>query len=1180
MGYNNEMTTRKKQTMDGNTAAAYVSYAFTEVAAIYPITPSSDMAEAIDEWSCEGRKNIFGQKVVVREMQSEGGAAGTLHGCLQGGALCSTYTASQGLLLMIPNMYKIAGELLPAVFHVSARSLASNALSIFGDHQDVMATRQTGFSLLSSKNVQECMDLGAVAHLAAIKSRIPTLHFFDGFRTSHEMQKIDLIEYGELADLVDMEAVNEFRSRSLNPNRPVLKGTTQNPDVFFQTREAVNKFYDVLPDVFEHYMEEVSKLTGRDYKLFNYTGSPTAEIIIISMGSSCEVINETIRYLNANGGNYGLLEVHLYRPFSSRHMLDAIPDSVKRICVLDRTKEPGSQGDPLYLDVRNAYYNRKDAPLIVGGRYGLASKDFTPLDVMAVLTNLEQAEPRDQFTVGIADDVTFRSLPAYNSAFNPTPVETIACKFWGLGADGTVSANKSAVKIIGDHTDMYAQAYFAYDSKKSGGVTVSHLRFGKVPISAPYLVNQADFIACHNQTYVTKYDLLDGIKDGGKFLLNCSWTPEEVDQNLPGSMKREMAIKNIKFYTVDAVKIARGIGLGHRINMVMQAAFFNLTRVMPIEKAIDYLKQEVKKNYGKQGQKVIEMNSQAIDSGVEMIREIEIPLDWKNAEDDPAANGSDLPGFVKNILIPMNRQKGDDLPVSAFNGVEDGTYPTGTTKFEKRAISIDVPYWDADKCIQCNQCSFVCPHGVLRPLLLTDEQIAAAPKEFVIKKAIGYPEKHYTLGISALDCTGCGNCVAVCPAKGKALELNLLSNKRQEFENFWEFVKDMEPVPLTKKEISTVKGSQFVKPLLEFSGACAGCGETPYAKLITQLFGDRMVVSNSAGCATVWGGSAPCIPYTKNHAGHGPAWGFSLFEDNAEYGFGLFLGAKTIREMVASKITALLRESIPKETQKVMTRWLSAHEQSDGTRNRAAELENELEKYSQDPKFSEILNLKDFFIKQSNWIFGGDGWAYDIGYGGLDHVLATGEDINILVFDTEVYSNTGGQSSKATPTAAISKFASSGKFTKKKDLGMMAMSYGYVYVAQIAMGADKAQTLKTILEAEAYPGPSLIIAYAPCVNHGIKGGMGKAQLQSKRAVEAGYWSLYHYNPLRKDKGENPFILDSKEPTANFEEFLLSEVRYAALSKQYPDIAKDLFKKAKKDAVERIDNYKRLSRQIY
>lgn len=1174
------MIARRKQTMDGNTAAAYVSYAFTEVAAIYPITPSSDMAEAIDEWSCEGRKNIFGQKVVVREMQSEGGAAGTLHGCLQGGALCSTYTASQGLLLMIPNMYKIAGELLPAVFHVSARSLASNALSIFGDHQDVMATRQTGFSLLASKNVQECMDLGAVAHLAAIKSRIPTLHFFDGFRTSHEMQRIDMIEYDELAGLVDMKSVNDFRSRALNPNHPVLRGTTQNPDVFFQTREAVNKFYEALPEVFEHYMREIGRLTGRDYRLFNYKGSSTAETIIISMGSSCEVINETIRYLNLNGRNYGLLEVHLFRPFSARHMLDAIPGSVKRICVLDRTKEPGSQGDPLYLDVRNAYYNKKDAPMIVGGRYGLASKNFTPSDVMAVLTNLEQENPRDQFTVGIVDDVTFRSLPIYNKVFNPTPKETIACKFWGLGADGTVSANKSAVKIIGDHTDMYAQAYFAYDSKKSGGVTVSHLRFGTVPITAPYLINQADFIACHNQTYVTKYDVLDGIKDGGKFLLNCRWNAEEINQNLPGSMKRVMAAKHIKFYTIDAVNISRGIGLGHRINMVMQAAFFNLTRVLKIEEAVAYLKQEVTKNYGKQGQTVIEMNFKAIDAGVDMIQEMIIPSDWKNAKDNPAPLGSDLPDFVKNILIPMNRQKGDDLPVSAFNGAEDGTYPTGTTRFEKRAIAIDVPYWDAEKCIQCNQCSFVCPHGILRPLLLSDEQVKTAPGGLTTQNAIGYPGKQYALGISVLDCTGCGNCVSVCPAKEKALELNPISDKCREFEALWEFVKDIEPIPLTQKEMSTVKGCQFLKPLLEFSGACAGCGETPYAKLITQLFGDRMVVSNSAGCATVWGGSAPSVPYTKNKAGQGPAWGFSLFEDNAEYGFGISLGARTVREMVAMKITALLKETFPEKTREVMNQWLSSHGQSEGTRQRAELLINELEKYSHDPKFSEILKLKDFFIKQSNWVFGGDGWAYDIGFGGLDHVLASGEDINVIVFDTEVYSNTGGQSSKATPTAAITKFASSGKSTKKKDLGMMAMSYGYVYVAQIAMGADKAQTLKSILEAEAYPGPSLIIAYAPCVNHGIKKGMGKAQLQSKHAVEAGYWSLYRYNPLLKDQGVNPFTLDSKDPAADFEEFLLSEVRYAALLKQYPDIAKDLFKKAKKDAMERIENYKRLSRQVY
>lgn len=1174
------MITRRKQTMDGNTAAAHVSYAFTEVAAIYPITPSSDMAEAIDAWSCEGRKNIFGQQVVVREMQSEGGAAGTLHGCLQGGALCSTYTASQGLLLMIPNMYKIAGELLPAVFHVSARSLASNALSIFGDHQDVMATRQTGFSLLASSNVQQCMDLGAVAHLVAIKSRIPVLHFFDGFRTSHEMQKIEMIEYDELADLVDMAAVDAFRSRSLNPNRPVLRGTTQNPDIFFQTREAVNRFYDELPEIFEHCLGKINILTGRDYRLFNYTGSPTAEHIIIAMGSGCEVINETIGYLNANGGNYGLLEVHLFRPFSPQHLLRAIPESVKRICVLDRTKEPGSQGDPLYMDIRNAYYNRADAPIIIGGRYGLASKDFTPLDVMAILTNLDQKKPRDQFTVGIVDDVTFKSLPAYTQGFNPTPAEIITCKFWGLGADGTVSANKSAVKIIGDYTDMFAQAYFAYDSKKSGGLTVSHLRFGTVPISEPYLIKQADFIACHNQTYVTQYDLLDGIKNGGTFLLNCSWNSDEIDQKLPGNLKRIMAKRNVKFYCIDAMNIARDIGLGHRINMIMQAAFFNLTQVMHIEKAVDHLKQEVLKNYGKQGQSIVDMNMKAIDAGVEMVRRIEIPLGWQNAADDLATTESDLPDFVKNIMIPMNRQKGDSLPVSAFNGAEDGTYPTGTTQFEKRAIAIDVPYWDADNCIQCNQCSFVCPHGVLRPLLLTDEQIKGAPRGFTTRKATGYPGKHYTLGFSALDCTGCGNCIAVCPAKDKALELKPLSDNRDEFERLWLFAKDIEAIPLTRKEISTVKGSQFLKPLIEFSGACAGCGETPYAKLVTQLFGDRMVVSNSAGCATVWGGSAPSVPYTKNHSGHGPAWGFSLFEDNAEYGYGLCLGAKTVRESVVSKIRSLIQSGVDRETEEAMTRWLSAHDTSEGTRERADQLATALAKHHQEPGFSDILKLKDYFIKQSNWIFGGDGWAYDIGYGGLDHVLASGEDINVLVFDTEVYSNTGGQSSKATPTAAITKFAASGKTTKKKDLGMMAMSYGYVYVAQIAMGADKAQTLKAVLEAEAYPGPSVIIAYAPCVNHGIKGGMGQAQLQARRAVEAGYWSLYRYNPLRKKTGKNPFVLDSKDPSAPIKEFLLSEVRYSALAKQYPDIAKDLFKKAEMDAMERIDNYKRLARQVY
>ena len=1174
------MNSRRKETMDGNTAAAYASYAFTEVAAIYPITPSSQMAEAVDEWSAEGRKNIFGQPVVVQEMQSEGGAAGTLHGCLQAGALASTYTASQGLLLMIPNMYKVAGELLPSVFHVSARSLASNALSIFGDHQDVMSTRQTGFALLASSSVQQCMDLGAVAHLATIKSRVPALHFFDGFRTSHEMQKIEVLEYDELAELVDMDAVNEFRGRALNPDHPTLRGTTQNPDIFFQTREAVNKFYDALPEVYQHYMDEINKLTGRDYKLFNYFGSPTADKIIIAMGSGCDVIRETIEYFNAQGANYGLLEVHLYRPFSTKHMLEALPKTVERIVVLDRTKEPGAEGEPLYLDVRNAFFGKENAPLIVGGRYGLGSKEFTPANVMEVFTNLEQEEPRDGFTVGIVDDVTFKSLPVYEKKFNPTPKGTIACKFWGMGSDGTVGANKSAVKIIGNHTEKYAQAYFAYDSKKSGGVTVSHLRFGDEPIMAPYLINMADFIACHNQSYVQKYDLVEGIKEGGKFLLNCIWSEEELEKDLPASLKRELANKNVEFYTINAVEIAKELGLGNRINMIMQAAFFNLTEVIPVEEAVAHLKQEIEANYGKKGQNIVDMNYKAVDAGIKAITKIAIPDCWKDAKDENTTEENGLPDFVEKIMIPMNKQKGDSLPVSAFNGAEDGTYPTGTTQYEKRGIAIEVPEWNAEKCIQCNQCAFVCPHSVLRPVLLSDEQVKKAPACINTKAAIGFKGNEYYMGLSALDCTGCGNCVDICPAKETALEMIPLASKLEEFEAAWNFAKDIQPIELTQKQKETVKGSQFLQPLIEFSGACAGCGETPYAKLVTQLFGDRMTISTSAGCATVWGGSAPAIPYTKNHLGHGPAWGFSLFEDNAEHGFGMYLGAKTVRNAIATKVQSVLEKDVDQELKEKMNQWLEGFDKSEGTRERAAKLANALEKYRDVPELAEIYERRDYFTKQSNWIFGGDGWAYDIGYGGLDHVLASREDINVLVFDTEVYSNTGGQSSKATPTAAIAKFAAAGKHTKKKDLGMMAMSYGYVYVAQISMGASKAQTLKAILEAEAYPGPSLIIAYSPCVSHGIKGGMGKTQEQSKRAVEAGYWSLYRYNPLLKEEGKNPFVLDSKEPTASFEEFLLSEVRYSSLLKQYPDTAKELFRRAEEDAKERLDNYKRLSQQDY
>ncbi|MBP1926438.1 pyruvate-ferredoxin/flavodoxin oxidoreductase [Sedimentibacter acidaminivorans] len=1173
------MSNRKTQTMDGNTAAAYSSYAFTDMAVIYPITPSSPMAESIDEWAAAGRKNIYGNKVVVKEMQSEGGAAGALHGALQGGALASTYTASQGLLLMIPNMYKVAGELLPAVFHVSARSLASNALSIFGDHQDVMSTRQTGFTLLASSSVQECMDLGAVAHLAAIKSRIPVLHFFDGFRTSHEIQKIEMLEYGELAKLVDMEAVNKFRDNSLNSDHPVLRGTTQNPDIFFQTREAVNKFYKPIPDVVQNYMDEINKLTGRDYKLFNYYGSPKAENIIIAMGSGCDTIRETIEYFNAQGENYGMLEVHLYRPFSTKHMLESIPETVEKIVVLDRTKEPGAPGEPLFLDVKNAFYGKENAPLIVGGIYGLGSKEFTPANVMEVFDNLEKEEPLDGFTVGIVDDVTNKSLPAYEKKVNPSPKGTIACKFWGLGSDGTVSANKSAIKIIGDHTDKYAQAYFAYDSKKSGGLTVSHLRFGDEPIHSPYCINAANYVACHNQSYVYQYDLVSDIKDGGTFLLNTVWNMEELEKELPASIKRKIAEKNVDFYTINAIDIAKKLGLGNRINMIMQSAFFKLSGVMPLEDAVEYLKDAVIKSYGNKGQDVVDMNMSAIEAGINSLVKIDVPDSWKVAVDELKITEG-IPEFVKNIMIPMNTQKGDSLPVSAFNGVEDGTYPTGVSQYEKRGIAIDVPYWDVNKCIQCNQCSFVCPHSVLRPMLLTEEQVAAAPEKMEVKDAIGFKGKKFFMGFSALDCTGCGNCVDVCPAKEKALVMKPLSDKKEGLSNQWNYVKDLELDIVEEKQKSTVKGSQFKQPLFEFSGACAGCGETPYAKLVTQLFGDRMVISNSAGCTTVWGGSAPSIPFKKDKKGHGPAWGFSLFEDNAEYGYGMHLGAQTVRNAILDRVKEQLEKGVEKELEEAMQEWVDGFSVSEGTRDRADKLTSVLEQYKNKTELNEIYKRRDSFVKQSNWIFGGDGWAYDIGYGGLDHVLASGENINILVFDTEVYSNTGGQSSKSTPTAAIAKFAASGKRTKKKDLGMMAMSYGYVYVAQVAMGSNQGQTLKAILEAEAYPGPSLIIAYAPCVNHGIKGGMGKSQRQAKRAVESGYWSLYRFNPTLKDQGKNPFILDSKDPTASFEEFLLSEVRYSSLLKQYPDTAKELFEKAENDANERLESYRRLSKQEY
>ena len=1167
----------KMKTMDGNTAAAYISYAFTDVAAIYPITPSSPMAEVVDEWAAQGKKNIFGQTVKLMEMQSEAGASGAVHGSLQAGALTTTYTASQGLLLMIPNMYKMAGELLPAVFHVSARALATSSLSIFGDHQDVMAARQTGFALLAEGSVQEVMDLAGVAHLSAIKGRVPFLNFFDGFRTSHEIQKIEVMDYANLEKLLDKDAVDAFRKRGLNPDNPVIRGTAQNPDIYFQTREAVNTYYNALPEIVENYMGEISKLTGREYHLFNYYGAEDAEDIIIIMGSASETVRTVVEKLNAEGRKVGVLVVHLYRPFSIEHFMGAIPQSVKRIAALDRTKEPGAFGEPLYLDVRAAFYASDRKPMIIGGRYGLGSKDLLPGDIVAVFDNLASAEPKNNFTISITDDVTNTSLPCV-AGVDVTPAGTKGCKFWGLGSDGTVGANKSAIKIIGDYTDMYAQGYFSYDSKKSGGVTVSHLRFGHTPIMAPYLIDAADFVAVHNQSYVHKYDVTAGLKKGGTFLLNCNWKPEELDAQLPGQLKRYIAKNDIKFYIIDAVKIAQEIGLGGRINMIMQSAFFKLADIIPLADAVKYLKDAVEHSYGKKGQNIVDMNNAAIDKGINAIVAVEVPACWAEAGDTAAeaATGNE---FVDKLLVPMNKLEGDKLPVSAFADYADGTFPSGTAAYEKRGIAIDVPEWQMDTCIQCNQCAFVCPHAAIRPVLMTEEEVAKAPATLPSKPAIGAKGLLFSMSISPLDCTGCGNCAQVCPApKGKALVMKPLDTQLEKAAAWDYSQKEVAPKanPLNKK---TMKGIQFEQPLLEFSGACAGCGETPYAKLVTQLVGDRMMIANATGCTSIWGASAPSMPYTKNCQGHGPSWANSLFEDNAEYGLGMFLGVKQSRERVEDMVKAMLEGELPEDLKAALTDWLEHVNDSEGTRERADALTAALEKYKDNcDKCAALYDEKQFFVKRSHWIFGGDGWAYDIGYGGLDHVLASGENVNVMVFDTEVYSNTGGQSSKSTPTAAIAKFAASGKKTKKKDLGMMAMSYGYVYVAQVAMGADKNQTLKAIAEAEAYDGPSLIIAYAPCINHGLKVGMGCSQLEEKRAVDCGYWATYRFNPELKEQGKNPFILDSKEPTANFRDFLMGEVRFSSLQKMFPDTAEALFEKTEKDAKTRLDGYKKLAGQ--
>ncbi|WP_107760556.1 pyruvate:ferredoxin (flavodoxin) oxidoreductase [Dickeya sp. Secpp 1600] len=1166
---------RKMKTMDGNAAAAYISYAFTEVAAIYPITPSTPMAENVDEWAAQGKKNLFGQPVRMVEMQSEAGAAAAVHGSLQAGALTTTYTASQGLLLMIPNLYKIAGELLPAVFHVSARALATSSLNIFGDHQDVMAVRQTGCAMLAESSVQQVMDLSAVAHLAAIKGRVPFINFFDGFRTSHEIQKIELLEYDELDALLDRQAVERFRRGALHPDHPVARGTAQNPDIYFQERESVNRFYQALPELVEETMAHISRLTGREYHLFNYYGAPDAERLIIAMGSVCETIQETVDYLNQRGEQVGLLTVHLYRPFSLTHFFAAIPPTVQRIAVLDRTKEPGAQAEPLYLDVKNAFYNHDTRPLIVGGRYALGGKDIAPAHIAAVFNNLLQPMPQDGFTVGIVDDVTHSSLPLPVDDIDTAPAGTTACKFWGLGSDGTVGANKSAIKIIGDQTPMYAQAYFSYDSKKSGGITVSHLRFGSQPITSPYLIRNADFIACSQQSYVDKYDLLAGLKPGGIFLLNCTWNPTELEAALPAAMKRYLARNQIRFYVVNAVDIARQLGLGGRFNMIMQAAFFKLTGIIPADTAADYLKSAVALSYGKKGQSVVEMNQSAIDQGMQAPVQVRIPSEWADLPEPVATLDDTQPDFIRRILTPMNRQEGDNLPVSAFTGMEDGTFPLGTAAFEKRGIAISVPAWQPEGCTQCNQCAFICPHAAIRPALLTEEERALAPDTLLSKPATGAKTLHYHLAVSPLDCSGCGNCVDICPSRGKSLTMQPLTSQQPKIA-LWEQVLGLPPKanPFSK---TTVKGSQFETPLLEFSGACAGCGETPYARLITQLFGDRMLIANATGCSSIWGASAPSIPYAANHRGHGPAWANSLFEDNAEFGLGMLLGGNAIREQLAGDAATALMQPLSPALADALNLWLELKDRGDDTRERADRLITLLEhEKGDDPVLNRLYQNRDYLAKRSQWIFGGDGWAYDIGFGGLDHVLASGEDINVLVFDTEVYSNTGGQSSKSTPAAAMAKFAAEGKRTRKKDLGLMAMSYGYVYVAQVAMGADKAQTLRAIAEAEAHPGPSLVIAYAACINHGLKAGMGCSQRETKKAVEAGYWNLYRFNPQLQAAGKNPFTLDSDEPEADFQDFLMGEVRYSALRRQYPEQASQLFAKTEQDARERFERYKRLA----
>ncbi len=1170
---------KKFVTCDGNYAASHIAYMFSEVAAIYPITPSSDMAENVDQFAAAGRKNIFGEKVRVEEMQSEAGAAGALHGSLQAGALSSTFTCSQGLLLMIPNMYKIAGELLPAVFHVSARSLAAHALSIFGDHSDVMSTRQAGFAMLASGSVQEVMDLAAVAHLTAIKSRIPFMHFFDGFRTSHEIQKVEVMNQDDLVPLLDQQALQNFRNAALNPANPVTRGTAQNPDVYFQGREAGNSFYNAVPDMVASYMDEISKITGRKYRPFDYYGAPDAENLIVAIGSITDTIKEVIDHKVAAGEKVGLIAVHLYRPFSAKYFFEAFPKTCKRIAVLDRTKEPGANGEPLYLDIRDLFYGKENAPMVVGGRYGLSSKDTTPAMIISVFDNLKMKEPKNNFTVGIVDDVTFLSLPLLPE-ISLGSKGTFEGKFYGLGSDGTVGANKNSIKIIGDNTNKYAQAYFAYDSKKSGGITISHLRFGDNTIRSPYLVNTPDFVACHVPAYLGVYDMHKGLKKGGTFLLNSPWSVEETKDRLPDDVKKYMAENQINFYIINATAIAEEIGLGNRTNTIMQAAFFKISEVIPYTEAVGHMKKAVIKSFGKKGENVVNMNNAAIDRGGDVVK-VEVPAAWASITIKATTQDASIPQFIREFAMPVNTQKGDNLPVSIFKGREDGTLPAGSSRYEKRGIAVNVPEWQDENCIQCNQCAYVCPHAAIRPFLLDEKELAGAPAGTKTKKTNGkgYENVQFHIQVSVLDCTGCGNCADVCPSKVKSLVMKPLETQTDEI-NRWEYMFNKVTVKdnITPKEMN-VKSSQFAQPLFEFSGACAGCGETPYIKLITQLYGDRMIVANATGCSSIYGGSNPSTPYCAGKDGRGPAWANSLFEDNAEFGLGIATAAEVMHERVKRLMTENIN-NVNADTKAAFENWLANKDNGQTTVAVSKAAIKALEKESH-AVAKELLAIKDYFPKKSVWIFGGDGWAYDIGYGGLDHVIASGKNVNILVMDTEVYSNTGGQASKSTPAGALAKFAATGKKVRKKDLGLMATTYGYVYVAQVAMGSNQSQYFKALKEAEAYDGPSLIIAYSPCINHGLKNGMGGTQNESKLAVESGYWHLFRYNPMLEAEGKNPFELDSKEPQWDkFQDFLKGEVRYTALLKAYPEEAKELFKASEHNAKWRYSTYKRLAELDY